>query len=171
MSFTTLPASESPFDPLAFRVALGQYVTGVAIVTTVDAAGRPYGMTINSFASVSLEPPLLLWSVQLSTPSSKIFAQAPYFAFSVLGADQEALAHRFSRTEDDKYRDLTVHPGIGGVPLIPGAIATFECAAWAVYPGGDHDIIVGRVERFSSRPGPALGFHQGRFLSIAAPQL
>jgi len=161
---------EPAIDPRVFRTALGQYPTGVAIVTTLDAAGRPVGMTINSFASVSLDPPLVLWSVQVHTGSADIFRTAARFAICVLAADQEDMALRFARAEENKFRDMAIHTGLGGIPLIPGALATFECSTWAVYPGGDHEIIVGHVERLNCRPGAPLGFHQGRFLALEAPQ-
>ncbi|MGK2286951.1 flavin reductase family protein [Pedomonas sp. V897] len=166
------PANSMPrtIDPRAFRTALGRYPTGVAVVTALDAAGRPVGMTINSFASVSLEPPLVLWSVQRTTPSSEAFRKAPRFAICVLAADQEDMALRFARTDENKFRDLTVETGLGGLPLIPGALATFECRTWAVYPGGDHEILVGEVEQLSTRPGAPLGFHGGRLLAFDTPQ-
>ena len=126
-------------------------------------------MTINSFSSVSLDPPLVLWSVQLSTASSLAFRTATRFAISVLAADQQDVALRFARTDENKFLDFPVETGLGGVPLIPGALATFECATWAVYPGGDHEIIVGKVEALTTRPGAALGFHQGRFLTLEPP--
>lgn len=163
----TKPASP---DPQAFRAALGQFPTGVAIVTALDEeTGRPVGMTINSFASVSLDPPLVLWSVQLHTTSAPAFRTASRFTVNVLAADQQEAALRFARTDENKFLDFPVETGLGGVPLIPGALATFECAAWAVYPGGDHEIIVGRVENLITRPGAALAFHQGKFLTLEPP--
>ena len=170
MSDTAVAPAKSVIDPRAFRTALGRYPTGVAVVTTLDAAGRPVGMTINSFASVSLEPPLVLWSVQMNTNSSEVFRKTPRFAICVLAADQEDMALRFARTDQNKFRDMTIETGLGGLPLIPGALATFECSTWAVYPGGDHEIIVGRVERLATRPGAPLGFHEGRLLALDAPQ-
>lgn len=166
---TTPTATDAALDPRAFRSALGQYATGVAIVTALDDTGRPVGMTINSFASVSLDPPLVLWSVQLNTTSSLAFRTCKRFAVNVLAADQQDVAMRFARTDENKFLGFPVDTGLGGVPLIPGALATFECTTWAVYPGGDHEIIVGKVENLITRPGAALGFHQGRFLTLEAP--
>ncbi|HEY4547838.1 MAG TPA: flavin reductase family protein [Pedomonas sp.] len=166
----TAPGSaELSLDPRAFRSALGQYATGVAIVTALEDTGRPVGMTINSFASVSLDPPLVLWSVQLNTTSSQAFRTCGRFSVNVLAADQQDTAMRFARTDEHKFLDFPVDTGLGGVPLIPGALATFECSTWAVYPGGDHEIIVGKVENLITRPGPALGFHQGKFLTLEQP--
>lgn len=166
----TAPGSAKPLiDPRAFRAALGQYATGVAVVTALDDAGRPVGMTINSFASVSLDPPLILWSVQLNTTSSISFRKCGRFSVNVLSAGQQNTALRFARTDEHKFLDFAVDTGLGGVPLIPGALATFECTTWAVYPGGDHEIIVGEVENLITRPGSALCFYQGRFLPLEPP--
>ena len=170
MSDTAVAPAPHTIDPRAFRSALGRYPTGVAVVTAVDESGRAVGMTINSFASVSLEPPLVLWSVQLNTTSSEAFRKAARFAVCVLASDQEETALRFARTDEDKFRGLEVETGLGGVPILPGALAIFECRTWAVYPGGDHEIIVGEVERLSTRPGAPLGFHEGRFVALDAPQ-
>lgn len=170
MSSTPAPPADTAadgLDPRALRTALGAYGTGVAIVTARGAGGQPVGMTINSFAAVSLDPPLVLWSVQSDTASAAAFREARHFALSILAADQEAVARQFARTDDDKFGGVASSPGLAGVPLIDGAVAHFECAAWACYPGGDHEIIVGRVNRFASRPGPALGFHRGRFTVLA----
>lgn len=170
MSDTATGSAPSSLDPRALRSALGQYATGVAIVTALDDTGRPVGMTINSFASVSLDPPLVLWSVQMNTTSSLAFRKCGRFSVNVLAADQQDAALRFARTDENKFVDFDVDTGLGGVPLIPGALATFECVTWAVYPGGDHEIIVGKVENLITRPGAALGFHQGKFLTLEAPQ-
>ncbi len=172
---TSTPGTSTPgestsgasIDPRALRTALGAYGTGVAIVTALDAGGQPVGMTINSLAAVSLDPPLVLWSVQLDTPSASAFRQARHFALSILAADQETIARQFARTDSDKFSGIATTPGSADVPLIDGAVVHFECEAWACYPGGDHEIIVGKVTRLASRPGPTLGFHRGRFTTLA----
>ena len=144
-------------DRRAFRRALGHFPTGVAIVTTV-AGDRPVGMTINSFASVSLDPPLVLWSVDLAAGFADAFTAADRFALSVLAGDQMALARRFD--------GVATWAGAGGPPLIAGALATFECRREAVHPGGDHAIIVGRVDRFAARDGSPLLFHAGHLAPL-----
>jgi flavin reductase (DIM6/NTAB) family NADH-FMN oxidoreductase RutF len=154
------------FDTKAFRNAMGSYGTGVAIVTACDSAGMKIGMTINSFASVSLRPPLILWSVQNDSPSSRGFREADYFAVTVLGVEQQALASQFARTADDKFSDTPFEMNDRGVPLLHGGIAQFECRTYARYPGGDHDILVGEVLRFRAGSGTALGFLAGRFLPL-----
>jgi flavin reductase (DIM6/NTAB) family NADH-FMN oxidoreductase RutF len=159
---------EQAFDPKEFRKALSQFGTGVAIVSALDAAGKPIGMTINSFASVSLEPPLVLWSVQLDTPSGAGFRSAPAFAVTVLHAEQEGLARRFARTGNDKFEGIETICGWGGVPVFAHGVARFECKTEARHLAGDHEIIIGRVIAFHCQAGPALGFHQGRFFVINA---
>ena len=147
-------------DRRAFRRALGNFPTGVAVVTTI-AADRPIGMTINSFASVSLDPPLVLWSVDLAAGFADDFTTADRFALSVLAGDQIGLARRFAAALDDRFDGVPTWTGAGGLPLIAGALATFECRREAVHPGGDHAIIVGRVDRFAARDGSPLLFHAG----------
>ncbi len=164
------------FDPREFRNALGQFATGVTIVTTLDTAGAPIGVTANSFSSVSLEPPLVLWSLARQSYSLPAFEAAGHFAIHVLGADQRALSDRFARAGNDKFADLDIRAGLGGVPLLRHCAAVFECSVEHRYAGGDHVILVGRVQRFetaSADPTPPLLFHRGRYadypLGEAAP--
>jgi flavin reductase (DIM6/NTAB) family NADH-FMN oxidoreductase RutF len=154
------------FDTKAFRSALGSYGTGVAIVTACDLSGTKIGMTINSFASVSLNPPLILWSVQNDSPSSRGFRDADYFAVTILSVDQQSLASQFARTSDDKFAGTPFTLSDKGVPLLEGGLAQFECRTYARYPGGDHDIIVGEVLHFRTYAGAALGFLAGRFTPL-----
>ncbi len=158
--------SSASFDTRGFRNALGSYGTGVAIVTAVAADGTKIGMTINSFASVSLTPPLILWSVQNDTSSSDGFRAAEHFAVVVLSTAEEALASHFARTREDKFAGTPHTLNDMGVPLLEGGLARFECRTFARYPGGDHDILVGEVLRFQTGNGTALGFLAGRFLPL-----
>src|SRR6185503_13266212 len=114
-------------DAREFRNALGAFTTGVTIVTTCDGAGRDVGLTVNSFNSVSLEPPLVLWSLARSSASLAAFVEAPYFAVHILGARQEALSNCFARRGADKFAGLELVRGHGGVPLLDGCAARFEC--------------------------------------------
>ncbi|MDD5250918.1 MAG: flavin reductase family protein [Rhodocyclaceae bacterium] len=150
-------------DPLLLRVALGQYATGVAIVTTVDADGRPMGLTVNSFASVSLDPPLVLWSLGRGSACVPSFKACSHFVVNVLAADQVELSNRFAAAALDKFAHLQWQPGLGGAPLLPGCCARFECSSEARHAGGDHLIFVGRVERFDREERPPLVFHGGRY--------
>ena len=152
-----------PFGLRALRRALGTFATGVTIVTARDADGRPVGMTANSFNSVSLEPPLVLWSVDRSARSAAAFRAATHFAVHVLEEGQADLSNRFARKGDDKFAGLDWREGEGGVPLLSGALAVFECRTQAVHEGGDHEIIVGEVDRFEAHDGDGLVFAAGGY--------
>lgn len=151
----------------AFRDALACYPTGVALVT-VPAERGARALTINSFASVSLEPPLVLWSLDKASLRYQQFAAAPRFAINVLGADQEALALSCARDDDLERAGGQWRAGETGVPLVEDAIARFECTLDAVHEGGDHIIIVGRVAAFDMpRRAPALVFHRSVFAAAS----
>ena len=160
---------EQPTDPIAFRNALGAFVTGVTIVTTLDADNRFVGLTANSFNSVSLDPPMVLWSLGLNSGSLPAFRNAKYWAVHVLAADQEALSARFAKRGIDKFEGLETENGPGGIPLLRGCAARFVCRAAFEYEGGDHAIFVGEVEGFTRQAAPPLAFHQGRYASVLAP--
>ncbi len=152
---------------LSLRHALGDFATGVTIITARGADGVLTGMTVNSFASVSLDPPLVLWNLSLGSPSVPVFESATHYAINILAADQAELSQRFARRSEDKFKDLSVRDGLGGTVLIPGCVAWFECRVSARYPGGAHVIMLGEVERFrraTGHPAPLL-FHQGKYNS------
>ncbi|MCF3932848.1 flavin reductase [Acuticoccus sp. M5D2P5] len=154
-------------DTREMRRALGQFATGVTIVTCLGEEGAPVGMTANSFASVSLDPPLVLWSLDRRARSFAALSQAERFAFSVLSQDQVELSNRFAKPGADKFADIAWRPGLGGVPLLPDPAAHFECTRHAAFDGGDHLIIVGRVERFVRYDRRGLVFAEGRYGAIA----
>lgn len=154
-------------DPIALRNALGQYATGVAVVTTLDAEGRPTGLTVNSFASVSLDPPLVLWSLALTSACIPAFENCSHFAVNVLTADQVALSNRFATNGIDKFAGVEWSAGLGGAPVLAGVGAVFECRNQARHPGGDHTIFIGRVERFAHGEVAPLVFHAGRYCARA----
>jgi flavin reductase (DIM6/NTAB) family NADH-FMN oxidoreductase RutF len=157
-------AAAASVAPRQLRAALGLFATGVTIVTTLTPEGAPLGMTVNSFNSVSLEPPLVLWSLGLRSGSLPSFRQAPRYVIHVLGADQRALAERFAQRGADRFASTDWAPGLGDMPVLAGAAAVFECRARSSYEEGDHVILVGQVERCSSRHGAQpLIFHGGRF--------
>ena len=152
------------------RHAFGSFATGVTIVTTMSDA--PVGVTASSFNSVSLDPPLVLWSLAKASLSIEAFRRAGHFAVHVLGAHQDDLSTRFSRSGEDKFRDLRWSVGVTGSPLLSDYCALFECRTVHTYEGGDHDIFVGEVMRFERREMPPLLFHGGRYAearSRAAP--
>ena len=162
----TPPRKAQPpsFSSPQFRAALGMFATGVTIVTARTAAGKPIGLTANSFASVSLAPPLVLWSLAQSAASLAHFSAGSHYAINVLAADQHALAERFALKGADRWSGVEFTEGIGGAPLVAGAAATFECFNRSRYEEGDHLIFVGEVERCSRRDGASpLLFHGGRF--------
>lgn len=146
-----------------YRDALGRFPTGVALVTLI-AEGRALAMTVNSFASVSLDPPLILWSVDKRSSRYELFRDAPVFAVNVLAADQEGLSNACARDDDLDASGASWATGQGGAPMVEGCVARFECALDAVHPAGDHDIIVGRVTAYDMpRTAPALVFHRSAY--------
>ncbi|MBN9003878.1 MAG: flavin reductase family protein [Rhizobiales bacterium] len=158
-----LASNQSAIDPRDFRNALGTYATGVTIITAVDAAGKPYGLTCNSFASVSLNPPLVLWSLVIYSQSMSAFQNASHFAVNVLGASQRALASRFAQSSGDKFEGVQWTPGLGGAPLLPGSVANFQCRTVDRYYGGDHVIFLGAVENYRYDRSEALLFARGGY--------
>lgn len=153
-----------PHNPRAYRDALGRFVTGVTVVTAREAGdGGPVGITVNSFASVSLDPPLVLWSAARSSLRHAHFSEAPAFSIHVLAAGQADLAARFTR-RGEGFDGLDFSVNELGVPLLPGVLARFDCLAEARHQGGDHTIIIGRVMRFAAlMGGEPLVFAQGRY--------
>jgi flavin reductase (DIM6/NTAB) family NADH-FMN oxidoreductase RutF len=136
------------------------------VVTTLNGHGRGVGMTANSFSSLSLDPPLVLWSVARTAPSYSDFANADHFAINVLAADQQHLSRQFSTPQPDKFDGVRWRGGIAGVPVIDGTVATFECRTTDRHDGGDHLIVVGEVERYARRDGEPLVFHSGCYRAL-----
>lgn len=151
------------FDPAEFRKALGAFATGVTIITTRAPDGSWVGLTANSFNSVSLNPPLVLWSLAETSLAMPIFREAPHWAVHVLASDQEALSGRFAKRGVDKFAGLDIEEGVGGVPLLKGCTARFECSNAFQYEGGDHVIFVGEVLSFVRSETAPLVFHGGRY--------
>lgn len=152
------------FSPRQFRSALGMFATGVTIVTARTGKGDLVGLTANSFNSVSMDPPLVLWSLSKRSLSMDAFSTGTHYAINVLSAEQHALALQFASPVGDRWRDVAWRPGMAGAPLIEGSVAHFECFNRSRYDEGDHVIFVGEVEHCDHRPGAApLLFHGGRF--------
>jgi flavin reductase (DIM6/NTAB) family NADH-FMN oxidoreductase RutF len=150
------------------RSALAQMPTGVAIVTAATTDGRSLGMTVNSFASVSLDPPLVLFCIDRRSLAFEGWQRAPGYAINVLAATQGPLSNAFARAGSSKWDGVEFERGLNGAPRIAGAIACFECSAHERFDGGDHAIFVARVERFTTHPtGQPLLFHRGRYGEIA----
>lgn len=151
-----------PFSAQDFRAAASEFATGVTIVTTL-ADNKPVGMTVNSFASVSLDPPLVVWNVGQESDSYQTFLDADVFAVNVLSAEQMPLARRFATRGADKFADAAWEPGYAGLPVLSGSLTCFECRTVHRYPGGDHMILVGNVIHLHPRRlGQPLLFHRGK---------
>jgi 3-hydroxy-9,10-secoandrosta-1,3,5(10)-triene-9,17-dione monooxygenase reductase component len=150
-------------DARNLRGALGQFATGVTVITTVDGDKSPVGVTASSFNSVSLDPPLVLWSLAKTARSMKAFEESGYFCVHVLGASQEELSARFATPGSDKFAGQEWIPGHGEVPLLPDFAARFQCKTTHMYEGGDHLIFVGEVLDYEKSDEPPLVFHGGRY--------
>ncbi len=151
-------------DTRDFRRALGSFGTGVTVITARGEDGQRVALTANSFSSVSLDPPLVLWSLGIYAPSLPVFQDASHFAVNVLSVEQEDLAVHFSKPSDDKFRDIACGEGLGRAPILDDVIATFECRNAFRYYGGDHVIFLGAVERYGYRQdGEPLLFCRGAF--------
>lgn len=160
----SLQAQPPSFSVQEFRAALGMFATGVTIVTARRDDGQVIGLTANSFNSVSLTPPLVLWSLARAAASLSVFSAGSHYAINVLAADQKPLAERFAARGADRWTGVPFEEGAGGAPLLHGSAATFECFNRSRYEEGDHVIFVGEVERCAHRPGAApLLFHGGRY--------
>src|SRR5437764_14574457 len=162
------PANEfssdsSPIDPRDFRSALGTYATGVTIITAAAPDGKPYGLTCNSFASVSLNPPLILWSLGMFSQGLSVFQNASHFAVNVLGASQQALAKKFATPSEDKFAGVEWTAGLGQAPVLADSVANFQCRAVDRYYGGDHVIFLGAVEAYAYNRQEPLLFARGSF--------
>jgi flavin reductase (DIM6/NTAB) family NADH-FMN oxidoreductase RutF len=163
-----LARGNSAIDPRDFRDALGTFATGVTIVTAMAADGKPFGVTCNSFASVSLNPPLVLWSLGMFSQGLTVFQNASHFTVNVLGASQQELASQFAKSSANKFAGVTWTPGLGNAPVLADSVANFQCRAASRYYGGDHVIFLGAVEAYAyNRQEPLLFAHGGfgRFLS------
>ncbi len=151
-------------DPREFRRALGKFATGVTVVTALDSSKARIGVTASSFNTVSIDPPLVLWSIEKRAYSAEVFVAAENFVINVLSSDQVDISNKFARRGEDKFSGVDCIEGLGGAPKIKGSVAYFECRVWQVYEGGDHHIIVAEVLDFHcEEEHNALVFHNGRY--------
>ena len=151
----------------AFRSALGSFATGVTVVTAKGASGGLVGVTANSFNSVSLDPPFVLWSLAKSARSRAVFEEADHFTVNVLAIDQADVSTRFATSgEGDKFAGTSFSLGVGDAPVLDGCAAAFQCEKAFVYEGGDHLIFVGKVLEFDHRDCEALVFHGGKYAAV-----
>jgi len=154
----------STFDKRQLRNVFGTFTTGVTIVSTRASDGKAYGVTANSFTSVSLDPPLVLWSQANTSSSFGAFQQNDSFAVNILADDQISLSNHFAKSRDDKFNGVAHSDGLNGVPVIDGVAAHLECTKVATYPGGDHVLYLGQVERVGYSHRRPLAFSGGRYM-------
>jgi len=152
-----------PFDAKALRSALGRFTTGVTIATCRDADGRAVGLTCNSFNSLSLDPPLVLWSLRASSPALPAFCAASHFAINILAEGQIELSRRFASAVPDRFAEGQWADGISGAPVLGGCTAVFECALRSQQEAGDHVLFIGQVERMHEAALPPLLFQAGHY--------
>ncbi len=153
---------EGLIDSRHLRNALGRFATGVTVITTRTADGKREGLTANSFTAVSLDPPLVSWSLKRLAPSFGSFLASKHFAVNILTADQRELCRHFATPSHDKFADIAFEEGLHGAPILPGCLATFECRTENTFEGGDHMIFIGRVDHAVYRDGEPLIFSAGR---------
>jgi flavin reductase (DIM6/NTAB) family NADH-FMN oxidoreductase RutF len=154
---------DAALDERHLRNALGRFATGVCVVTTRTREGKIEGLTANSFSAVSLDPPLVLWSLRAAASSLASFKAADHFAVNVLSASQHKLCRHFATRKNDKFEGIEHATGLGGCPLLAGALATFECSMENTMPAGDHVIFLGRVHRAAFEHGAPLIFSAGTY--------
>lgn len=166
-----MPTDPSPpAEELALRKCLGQFATGVTVVTCRDAQGRPCGITVNSFSSVSLDPPLVLWNIAKVSNSLEAFLNAGQFIINVLAEHQHEVATHFARSDHRLFDDVVYDDSAAGVPELPETIARLHCSAHDIHDCGDHFIVIGRVDRHEISGGAPLLFFDGRYAAMAPPR-
>lgn len=158
------------FDPRALRDAFGCFMTGVTVVTTIDAQGRPTGFTANSFTSVSMDPPLLLVSMSNTSKSHDSFVHGAGFAVNILSEGQKAISATFAKPVEDRFAEVYWRRGPVGSPLIAGVSAWFDCRLEQVIEAGDHTLLIGRIGGFEATPAPGLGYYRGAYVTQSATQ-
>lgn len=165
MTFTRTKDFE-PIDGRQLRDVFGCFATGVTVVTSIGETGAPVGLVVNSFSSVSLDPPLILWSIGVNSPSRDAFCAHPGFAVNVMGADAKDETMQFARPSDDKFAGVDWWAGKHDVPVLTNAVATLECETEQRILSGDHEIFIGRVLRVDNRDAAPLIFHRGKFAEL-----
>jgi len=158
------------FDSLAYRQAMGRFATGVTVVTTLDAGGAPVGVTVNSFSSVSLAPPLVLFCLDRQAWAFPALTEARHFAVNVLRASQQRLSEAFSNSHVNVWDEVAYERGRRGCPILAGCLANIECRLDRLHDGGDHVILVGRVETIACAEAESpLVFYRGRYSRLDGP--
>ena len=148
---------------LALRRAFGSFATGITVVSTLSVLGQPVGVTANSFSSVSLDPPIVLWSLRRQSPSLAAFDHSGRFVINVLGLEQVELSRRFATPQADRFEGVAYRTGLAGLPVLEGTTAGFQCLIQQRLEVGDHILFLGLVEAFDHQPGAGLLYCQGRY--------
>ena len=161
-----MTSPETGFDARAFRRGLGNFATGVTFVTARGPGGEQVGVTANSFNSVSLDPPLVLWSIDKRSSSHAVFEAASHFAVNILAADQIELSNHFARPQAEKFTGVACESGVGSAPLLPDCAARFQCERYQQVDGGDHWILIGKVVAFDDFGRAPLLYHQGAYSMV-----
>jgi len=156
------------FDATTFRRTLGMFATGIAVITARGRDGKPIGLTVSSFNSVSLEPPLIVWSLSNTSNLRAELENCTHYAVNVLAEDQQDISNRFASRADDRFEGLEWEEGLAGIPLLPGCCAVFEVCNTQRLPGGDHVIFIGEVERCDRSEQAPLVFFGGKYRELAA---
>ncbi len=160
-----------PIDPRELRDALGQFATGVTVITCLDPQGQPVGMTASSFNALSLDPALVLWSIGKNSSNFDAFNQASHFNIHILKHDQGPLAYQFASKDGDRFKDVELVGGETshkGAPALENCLVRMECAMHANHDGGDHRLLIGKVLRLTQNSGDALAFYRGKFAGLIA---
>jgi flavin reductase (DIM6/NTAB) family NADH-FMN oxidoreductase RutF len=153
-------------DTWLYRRTCAQFVTGITVVTTLDTHQHPHGMTINSFSSVSLDPPLVLVSIDLRNAILGHFISSSWFAVNVLAEHQEELSRRFSTASENRFLGVNWHEGLSGVPLLEGVLAQLECFVVRTFEAGDHTVLIGEVRRAGYNEGKPLVFFDSGYHTV-----
>lgn len=159
-------STSTPFDTRSFRRALGNFATGVTVITAQTDDGIKAGVTANSFNSVSLDPPLILWSIDKKSGSHDVFEQASHFAVNILTAGQIHLSNQFARNNTDKFAGVDFETGVGNAPLLPDCAARFQCEKYQKIDAGDHWILIGKVVAYDDFGRAPLVYHQGVYATV-----
>lgn len=154
-----------PVDDAKFKLAMSHFASGVTVVTTLHE-GKPYGLTVASFASLSLHPPLILVCIEKAVRSHDAIAAAGKFAVNILESAQAAVSNRFASKSEDKFQGLKTNPGHDGLPLLPGALCIIECSVQQQLPGGDHSIFIGEVLEIHTSEGAPLVYYRSAYREI-----
>jgi flavin reductase (DIM6/NTAB) family NADH-FMN oxidoreductase RutF len=156
-----------PIERNELRRVMGHFATGVTVITTISKNGTPYGLTANAFTSVSLDPPLLLISVDKKAESYPYFEESKVFTVNILSEEQEALSRKFAASGGDKFQGVAYHVGANGVPILDGVLTYLECKLYASYEGGDHTLFLGEIEQAETKEVRPLLFYRGGYRSLA----